>query len=107
MFALVVKEVPAQLILVGDGPDRSAAEWLAHDLQIQEKVAFFGEAGSRERIATARRSHDYAQPTGIIWAGWRWKQWLARFRRLRPGFGGVPELIEDGITGLFVSGWKS
>ena len=30
VFSLVVKEVPAQLLLVGDGPDRSAAEWLAH-----------------------------------------------------------------------------
>ena len=31
VFAQVQRELPAQLILVGDGPDRSAAEWLAHD----------------------------------------------------------------------------
>ncbi len=35
VFARVAKEVPAQLVLVGDGPDRSAAEWLAHDLRNQ------------------------------------------------------------------------
>jgi len=29
VFAGVVRELPAQLVLVGDGPDRSAAEWLA------------------------------------------------------------------------------
>ena len=37
IFAQVVREIPAQLVLVGDGPDRSAAEWLAHDLGIQGK----------------------------------------------------------------------
>jgi len=40
VFAQVEREVPAQLVLVGDGPDRSAAEWLAHDLKIQDKVHF-------------------------------------------------------------------
>ena len=34
IFALVARELPAQLVLVGDGPERSAAEWLAHDLGI-------------------------------------------------------------------------
>jgi glycosyltransferase involved in cell wall biosynthesis len=42
VFALVAREVPAQLVLVGDGPDRSAAEWLAHDLKINDKVHFLG-----------------------------------------------------------------
>ncbi len=35
VFAQVQRELPAQLVLVGDGPERSAAEWLAHDLGIQ------------------------------------------------------------------------
>ena len=43
IFAQVVRELPAQLVLVGDGPDRSAAEWLAHDLGIQAKVHFLGK----------------------------------------------------------------
>jgi glycosyltransferase involved in cell wall biosynthesis len=37
IFAQVVQEMPAQLVLVGDGPERSAAEWLARDLHIHEK----------------------------------------------------------------------
>ncbi len=41
VFARVVKELPAQLVLVGDGPDRSGAEWLAHDLGIQDKILFW------------------------------------------------------------------
>jgi len=47
VFARVVRELPAQLVLVGDGPERSAAEWLAHDLQINEKVHFMGK---QERV---------------------------------------------------------
>jgi len=42
VFALVARELPAQLFLVGDGPDRSEAEWLAHDLHINDRVHFMG-----------------------------------------------------------------
>src|SRR6202167_1979961 len=42
-FAIVARERPAQLILIGDGPDRSAAEWLALDLGIQARVHFLGK----------------------------------------------------------------
>ena len=47
VFALVAKELPAQLILVGDGPDRSAAEWLAQDLHLSDRVHFIGK---QERV---------------------------------------------------------
>src|ERR1039457_5852452 len=43
IFARIARELPAQLVLVGDGPDRSAAEWLAHDLGIQARVRFLGK----------------------------------------------------------------
>ena len=48
IFARVAKEMPAQLILIGDGPDRSAAEWLAHDLGIQCRVHFLGKQETGE-----------------------------------------------------------
>ncbi|MGA7858905.1 MAG: N-acetyl-alpha-D-glucosaminyl L-malate synthase BshA, partial [Terracidiphilus sp.] len=47
VFAEVVREIPARLVLVGDGPDRSAAEWLAHDLEIHDKIHFMGK---QERV---------------------------------------------------------
>ncbi|MGH9561333.1 MAG: N-acetyl-alpha-D-glucosaminyl L-malate synthase BshA, partial [Terracidiphilus sp.] len=43
VFAHVAREIPAQLVLVGDGPDRSQAEWLAHDLGIHSRVHFLGK----------------------------------------------------------------
>jgi hypothetical protein len=42
------REVPAQLVLVGDGPDRSAAEWLAHDLEFRRQGSLHGQAGAGE-----------------------------------------------------------
>jgi len=48
VFARVAQARPAQLVLVGDGPDRSSAEWLAHDLGIQSRVHFLGK---QERVS--------------------------------------------------------
>jgi hypothetical protein len=47
VFAKINKEVPSQLLLVGDGPDRSAAEYLAHDLCIHSRIHFLGK---QERV---------------------------------------------------------
>ena len=62
VFAQVVREVPARLVLVGDGPDRSAAEWLAHDLHIQRQDPLSRQAGAGERAASTGRSDADAEP---------------------------------------------
>ena len=46
VFSRVVHEMPAKLLMVGDGPDRSAAEWLAHSKGIQHSVQFLGKQES-------------------------------------------------------------
>jgi L-malate glycosyltransferase len=43
VFHEVLKKVPAKLILVGDGPDRSQCEILCRELGIQEHVRFRGK----------------------------------------------------------------
>jgi N-acetyl-alpha-D-glucosaminyl L-malate synthase BshA len=43
IFDEVQKKIPAKLILVGDGPDRSACELLVRELGIQEGVRFLGK----------------------------------------------------------------
>ncbi len=43
IFADVRKKVPAKLLLVGDGPDRSACELLTRELDLQEHVRFLGK----------------------------------------------------------------
>lgn len=40
---LVRQEMPARLVLVGDGPERSETERLAHELDLHEHVMFLGK----------------------------------------------------------------
>jgi N-acetyl-alpha-D-glucosaminyl L-malate synthase BshA len=99
VFARVVREVPAQLVLVGDGPDRSSAEWLAHDLQIQDKVHFMGK---QERVNELLPLADLMlMPSELESFGLAALEAMAcKVPAIATGVGGVPELIDDGETGL-------
>jgi N-acetyl-alpha-D-glucosaminyl L-malate synthase BshA len=99
VFAQVVKEVPAQLLLVGDGPDRSAAEWLAHDLKINERVHFLGK---QERVNELLPLADLmVMPSQLESFGLAALESMAcKVPAIATRVGGVAELIEDGVTGL-------
>src|SRR5580698_2214207 len=43
VFARVAAAMPARLMLIGDGPDRSTAEYLARKLGVADRVAFLGK----------------------------------------------------------------
>jgi N-acetyl-alpha-D-glucosaminyl L-malate synthase BshA len=43
IFAEVKKKIPSTLLLVGDGPERSACEILVRELQLQDHVRFLGK----------------------------------------------------------------
>jgi N-acetyl-alpha-D-glucosaminyl L-malate synthase BshA len=99
VFALVAREVPAQLVLVGDGPDRSAAEWLAHDLGIQHKIHFLGK---QERVHELLPLADLMlMPSELESFGLAALEAMAcKVPSIATRVGGVPELIDDGETGL-------
>jgi N-acetyl-alpha-D-glucosaminyl L-malate synthase BshA len=99
VFARVARELPAQLFLVGDGPDRSAAEWLAHDLQINEKVHFMGK---QERVNELLPLADLmVMPSELESFGLAALEAMAcKVPSIATRVGGVPELIDDGGTGL-------
>jgi N-acetyl-alpha-D-glucosaminyl L-malate synthase BshA len=99
IFAQVVREMPAQLVLIGDGPDRSAAEWLAHDLGIQAKVHFMGKL---ERIHEVLPLADILlMPSELESFGLAALEAMAcNVPSIATRVGGVPELIDDGVTGL-------
>jgi N-acetyl-alpha-D-glucosaminyl L-malate synthase BshA len=99
VFALVVKEVPAQLVLIGDGPDRSAAEWLAHDLEINDRVHFLGK---QERVSELLPLADLMlMPSELESFGLAALEAMAcKVPAIATRVGGVPELIDDGVTGL-------
>ena len=99
IFAGVVREVPAQLVLVGDGPERSAAEWLAHDLQINDKVHFMGK---QERVDELLPLADLmVMPSELESFGLAALEAKAcKVPSIATRVGGVTELIDDGVTGL-------
>jgi L-malate glycosyltransferase len=99
VFAQVVREVPAQLILVGDGPDRSAAEWLAHDLMINDRVHFLGK---QDRVNELLPIADLMLlPSALESFGLAALEAAAcKVPTIATRVGGIPELIEDGVTGL-------
>ena len=99
IFARIVKEMPAQLVLVGDGPERSAAEWLAHDLGIQGKVHFLGK---QDRVNELLPLADLLlMPSELESFGLAALEAMAcKVPSIATRVGGVPELIDDGVTGL-------
>jgi len=99
VFSQVAGEVPAQLVLVGDGPDRSAAEWLAHDLKINERVHFLGK---QDRVNELLPLADLmVMPSSMESFGLAALEAMAcKVPSIATRVGGVPELIDDGVTGL-------
>lgn len=49
-FAVIAREVPARLLLVGDGPDREHAMAVAADLGCTDKIELIGPHGSPETL---------------------------------------------------------
>ena len=99
IFARVVREHPAQLVLIGDGPDRSAAEWLAHDLGIHHRVHFIGK---QERVNELLPLADLLlMPSELESFGLVALEAMAcKVPTIATRVGGIPELIDDGQTGL-------
>ncbi|MGA2672148.1 MAG: N-acetyl-alpha-D-glucosaminyl L-malate synthase BshA [Terracidiphilus sp.] len=99
VFAQVAREVPAQLVLVGDGPDRSAAEWLAHDLGIHARIHFMGK---QDRVNELLPLADLMlMPSELESFGLAALEAMAcKVPSIATRVGGVPELIDDGVTGL-------
>jgi glycosyltransferase involved in cell wall biosynthesis len=84
---------------VGDGPDRSAAEWLAHDLKIHDRIHFVGKQDSVNELLPI--ADLMVMPSALESFGLAALEGMAcKVPSIATRVGGVPELIEDGVTGL-------
>jgi L-malate glycosyltransferase len=99
IFDRVRKKIPAKLLLIGDGPDRSQAEWLAVQKGIHEHVLFLGKQDQiREKLAL---SDVMLMPSELESFGLAALEGMAcEVVPIATRTGGVPEVIEHGISGF-------
>ena len=99
IFDRVRKQIPAKLLLMGDGPDRSPAEWLAVQKGIHNDVIFLGK---REQVyETLAISDVLLMPSELESFGLAALEAMAsEVVPITTNVGGVPEVVENGKSGF-------
>jgi N-acetyl-alpha-D-glucosaminyl L-malate synthase BshA len=92
------KHVSAQLLMVGDGPERGPAERLARDLKVDADVTFLGKQDHVERLLP--EAHVLLMPSELEGFGLAALEGMAcGVPAVATNVGGVPELITHGVDG--------
>jgi N-acetyl-alpha-D-glucosaminyl L-malate synthase BshA len=99
IYAEVNRELPSVLVMIGDGPDRPAAEEEARMLGVEDSVSFLGKL---DQIAPLLAAADlFLLPSQSESFG------LSALEALASGVpvvgssaGGLPEVVRDGETGV-------
>jgi N-acetyl-alpha-D-glucosaminyl L-malate synthase BshA len=98
VFDRVHKQVPSKLLLIGDGPDRSVAEWMSVQKGIHEDVLFLGKQDQiQDKVAVA---DIMLMPSELESFGLAALEAMAcEVVPIATRVGGVPEVIEHGSSG--------
>ncbi|MEL1253491.1 N-acetyl-alpha-D-glucosaminyl L-malate synthase BshA [Flavobacterium sp. DGU38] len=98
IFYQIQKEMPAKLMMVGDGPEKENAELLCQELGILDKVIFFGNSNEIDKILLL--TDLFLLPSETESFG------LAALEAMACGVpvissnsGGLPEVNHDGVSG--------
>lgn len=95
---LVRKEIPAKLVLVGDGPDRSECERLARELDLSDDVKFLGKQDGLEEILNC--ADLFLMPSQSESFGLSALEAMAcGLPVVSSSVGGLPELVRHNKTG--------
>ncbi len=99
IFDRVQQQIPARLLLIGDGPERSSAEWLAVKKGIHKKVDFLGKQDRiNEKLAVA---DVLLLPSEIESFGLAALEGMAcEVVPIATNEGGLPEVVDHGKTGF-------
>src|SRR6201981_3713946 len=99
IFDRVRKQIPSKLLLLGDGPDRSPAEWLSVQKGIHDDVIFLGK---REQVyETLAISDVLLMPSELESFGLAALEAMAsEVVPITTNVGGVPEVVEHGKSGF-------
>jgi len=99
IFDRVLREVPARLLMIGDGPERSRAEWLAVEKGIHRQVDFLGK---QDRIHEKLPLADVLLlPSELESFGLAALEAMAcEVVPIATNAGGLPEVVDHGKTGF-------
>lgn len=98
IFYKIQEKIPAKLMMVGDGPEKSRAVQLCKELGIQDKVIFFGNSNEIDQILSysdlfllpsETESFGLAALEAMAWS----------VPVISSNSGGLPEVNFDGISG--------
>jgi len=99
IFAKIRKEIPSKLLMVGDGPERSACEQLCRDLGVSEDTRFLGKQDAIEEILSV--SDLFLMPSQSESFGLAALEAMAcKVPVISSNTGGLPELNLEGVTGF-------
>lgn len=98
IFERIQREVPARLVMIGDGPERPRAAARAAELGLRDQVLFLGKHASVDELLSC--ADLFLLPSETESFG------LAALEALACGapvvasrVGGLPEVVEDGVNG--------
>jgi len=98
IFALVREKIPAKLVLMGDGPDRGAAEYIVRKKRLSKDVFFLGKQDHvQEKLGLADL---FLLPSDEESFGLAALEAMAcQVPVVATNVGGVPEVVTHGIDG--------
>lgn len=98
IFYKIQQKIPAKLMMVGDGPEKEKAEQLCVQLQIQDKVIFFGNSNEIDMILS--NSDLFLLPSETESFGLAALEAMAwHVPVISSNSGGLPEVNRDGFSG--------
>jgi N-acetyl-alpha-D-glucosaminyl L-malate synthase BshA len=102
IFAEIRKHLPAKLLMVGDGPERSFIEGLGRHLNVQEDIRFLGKQEQMEEILAV--SDLFLLPSEYESFGLAALEAMAaKVPVISSNAGGLPEINVDGVTGYMAN----
>jgi N-acetyl-alpha-D-glucosaminyl L-malate synthase BshA len=102
IFALVREKIPAKLILMGDGPDRGAAEYIVRKKRLSKDVCFLGK---QDQVYEKLGLGDlFLLPSDTESFGLAALEAMAcEMPVVATNVGGLPEVVTDGVDGFLVA----
>jgi N-acetyl-alpha-D-glucosaminyl L-malate synthase BshA len=99
VFARIAHAMPARLMLIGDGPDRSTAEYLARKHGVQDRIHFLGKQDNVNELLPL--ADLMLMPSEMESFGLAALEAMACcVPAIATRVGGVPELIDSGVNGV-------